>query len=188
MKLLFFSISLLLAQTLMAAEGHGGEHSNEIPGVVLWQVINLAILFGALYYYTKDKIVETFKQRQLSYLSSAEKSQKTRAEAERNLADITDRLKKLRANSGEAIARAQAESADLKKKMQQDSQQIIQRIKNEAEITVQAETQKAIRELRNIAARDALESAREVLSKDIGAGDHQSLQGQFSEKVEAVTP
>ncbi len=177
----------LVLPVFALAEG-SEHHSNGVPTVVLWQAINLSILFAALIYLTKDKIVAIFKERHASYLAKAEKSKHARLEAEKILVDISEKLRKLRSTADESIARAEAESVEMRNKIISESQQISSRIKKEAESTVQAETEKAIQELRNTIAKDAIESARQVLSKDIGNNDHQQLQEQFSKKVEAVHP
>lgn len=183
-----FILLIVFFSPLVALSAGGAPHSNEIPSVIIWQVANLTILFGAIIYYTKDKVISLFIERRAAYLASAEKSQRARAEAEKILVDISEKLRTLRSTADESMARAEAESVEMRNRLISESKQISQRIKKEAEVTVQAETEKAILELRNLAAREAIESARQVLSKDIGANDHQLLQEQFSKKVAAVQP
>ena len=183
------SASLLLATTVsMAAGGGHGAHSNEIPSVVLWQVINLGILFGVLYYLLKDKVVNTFAQRQKDYLAEAEKTRRAQMEAEKAFLDIQRKLQDLQNTEGEALSRAQKEAKELKAKLVAEGQAMAQRIRHDAETNMSVEIQKAQTQLRNKVVSEAIQAAQQVLTKDIGSSDHQKLQNDFTKNIQAVNP
>jgi len=178
---------VLGASCAFAAGGHG-EHGGEVhvPKTVLYQAINVAILFGGLYYFLKGAIVKVYADRKAAYLAAAQKSQSAREEAEKQFADIKQKLTQLEASKEESLERAKAEAAEMKHALLKEAQETASRIKHEAEMTAKIEVQKAQAQLREQLLKDAVDTAKTVLSKDIGSADHQKLQSEFVNKVQAV--
>ena len=84
MKMSFaFLLAFLPAAMAAAAEHGGGHHAEGIPTVVIYQVINVSILFAGLFYYTKDGAIQFFASRRSDYVSAAKKSAIAREEAEK---------------------------------------------------------------------------------------------------------
>lgn len=188
MKALISAMVLLFATVVLAAGGERGAHSNEIPSVIIWQVINLSILFGVLFYLLKDKVVNSFAQRQKDYLAEAEKTRKAQMEAEKQFLDIQHKLQNLRNTEGEALTRAQAEAKEMKEKLIAEGQAMAQRIRQDAETSLSVEIQKAQMQLKNKVVADAILAAQQVLTRDIGSSDHQKLQNDFTKNIQAVNP
>lgn len=187
MKKWFVFLLIFGCELAYSAGGHGDGHV-EVPKVVLYQVINVMILFGGLFYFLKGTIVKLYAERKANYLSAAKRSQAAKELAEQQLADIQGKLSQLIATQEETISRARAEANDMKKALIKEAQEIAARVKNEAEQTAKIEIQKAQSQLREQLLRESLEAAKAVLSKDIGTADHQKLQSEFVNKVQAVNP
>ena len=181
-----FLALLLLPFLALAAGEHEAHHVEGVPRVVLYQAINLIILFGALIYYTKDKIVAFFTQRKADYLLAAEKSASARQAAEREFHAIRVKIEQLEATRAETIAKAHAHAKEIQAQINAEADTVSKRISEEAKMTVQLETAKAQRDLRQQLITDALEAARNVLTKDISAQDHQKLQGDFAQNIGGV--
>jgi len=190
MKKWFAFLLILGAGAAFAASGHGEHEAGpvEVPRVVIYQLINVIILFGGLYYFVKDVVVKAFADRRAGYLAAAQKSQAAREEAEKQFVDIKHKLDQLENSQDESISRARAEANDMKQSLIKEAQEVAARIKNEAEQTAKIEIQKAQTHLREQLLKDSLEAAKAVLSKDIGSADHQKLQSEFVNKVQAVNP
>lgn len=184
-------ISLILvfgASLAFAQEGHG-EHDAGIPWKTIgWQVFNLTILFAGLIYFIKDNVRTFFAGRKDTFVEQAKKSQAARAEAEKQYLEIQHKIEHLEATREESLSRAQAEAADLRKSLIKEAEEMAVRIRNEAQVTAKVETAKAKKELHEQFVRETVAAARGVLTKDIGAADHQKLQGDFVSKVEGVRP
>lgn len=182
---------LVLGTSAAFASGGHGEHETgpvEVPKVVLYQAINVAILFGALFYFLKGTVIKFYSERKSGYLAAAQKSQAAREAAEKQFVDVKHKLDQLEASQDESLARAKAEANDMRQSLIKDAQEAAARIKNEAEQTAKIEIQKAQTHLREQLLKDSLEAAKTVLSKDIGSADHQKLQSEFVNKVQAVNP
>jgi len=188
MKKLFAFLLVFGTSVAFAAGGHGEHGPVEVPKVVLYQLINVIILFGGLTFFLKGTIVKFYADRKASYLAAAQKSQAAREIAEKQFVDIKHKLDQLEASQDDSIARAKAEASDMKQSLIKDAHEAAARIKHEAEQTAKIEIQKAQTHLREQLLKDSLEAAKAVLSKDIGTADHQKLQSEFVNKVQAVNP
>lgn len=184
-------ISLILvsfAGIALAQEGHGG-HDAGIPWKTIgWQVFNLTILFAGLIYFIKDNVRVFFASRKDGFVEQAKKSQAARAEAEKQYLEIQHKIEHLESTREESMARAQAEAADLRKSLIKEAEELAARVRNEAQVTAKFEIAKAKKELHEQFVQNSVTAARQVLTKDIGAADHQRLQGDFMTKVEGVRP
>lgn len=181
MKMLLSFLIIALPGFAVAAAGHGDV--NEIPTFPIYQAINLIILFSAVIYFTKDAVIALFDTRKTSYLEAASKAAKAREEAEKNFADIKNKLDDLNKNREANIEKAKKQAADIKTQMQVEAQNLSNKIKADAELTAKLESQRAQKELRTQLLKDSVEAARVVLSKDIGAADQDRLQKDFINKV-----
>lgn len=186
----WFAFLLVMGASIAFAAGGHGEHGGEVhvPKVVLYQLINVLILFGGLFYFLKNVVIKFYADRKANYLSAAQKSQAAREEAEKQFVEVKNKLDKLEATTDESISRAKAEAVDMKNDLIKEAQEVAARIKKEAEQTAKIEIQKAQTQLREQLLKDSIEAAKAVLSKDIGSADHQKLQSEFVNKVQAVNP
>lgn len=180
MKVVITLALILTPQLVLAAGGHDGEG---VPGFVKYQVINLIILFGILVYFTKDSVIQFFGERKAQYLEAAKKSAEARNKAEQEFADVKSKLASLEKTKDETIHRAQTQAAELKVQMMADATQVVQRIKDEAALTVRLEVERAQRELRQQLLKDSVEAARIVLTKDVSNSDQEKLQKEFINNV-----
>lgn len=183
---LFLNLIVLLAPVVVVAAGGGeggGHHAAEIPKAVMYQAINVAILVAGLIYFTKDAIVQFFSGRKAAYLEAAQKSAFAREQAEKEFADIKNKLSTLDATREESLKKAQAHAADLKKQILEEATSVSKRIREEAELTAKLEVQKAQKELRAQLLTDSVEAARIVLTKDLGSADQQKLQKDFINNI-----
>ncbi len=170
------TVILLFLTSLQAMAASGGGHQEGIPTVVYWQAANLIIIFAGVAYFAGGKIKDAFKQRNQDFLAASEKSKSIQREAEQKLADIKNRLELLERTSSESIERARAEATDLRVQIIQEGRQSAEKIKQEAQAVARAEVVSAQRALHAQVVRESLRMARELLKKDVGAGDQQRLQ------------
>lgn len=185
-------IPFLLLLGANAALAAGGEHHEsgpvEVPRAVLYQLINVVILFAGLTYFLKATIVKFYKDRKAHYMVAAEKSKAAREKAEQEYLDIKHKLQQLEATADDSYNKAQIDAQNLRQQMIKDGEEMAARIKNEAQQTAKIEIQKAQQHLREQLLADAVKAAKSALTSDIAAADHQKLQGDFANNVQAVNP
>lgn len=182
MKRIGFFMILLASSSALAAGGHG----EGVPWkTIFWQVFNLTILFSGIIYLVAKPLRDFFAQRRAEYLETEKKSQSARKAAELQFSEVQQKLTHLEATREESYARAEGEAADMKKQLVRDANDLAVRIKAEAEATVRMEVLRAQLELRSEFVRESVQTARTVLQKDIGSQDHQRLQDQFVNQLQA---
>ncbi len=64
-----------------------------------------------------------------------------------------------------------------------EAQAVSKRIRDDANLTVKLEMERAQRDLRTQLLKDSVEAARVVLTKDLSASDQQKLQKDFVHQV-----
>jgi F-type H+-transporting ATPase subunit b len=189
MKKWILFLTILGAQVAIAATGEHAESGPvEIPRSVIYQCINVAILFFALVYLLKAAIVKFYADRKANYQAAAERAKAAREKAEQEFLAIQHKLHQLESSAEDSFKSAQAEAQNLRQQMIKDGQEMAARIKHEAEQTAKIEIQKAQQHLREQLLKDAVQAAKSTLSHDIGAAEHQKLQAEFVNNVQAVNP
>jgi F-type H+-transporting ATPase subunit b len=185
-----FTITIILILVAgMAHAASGGHGQGGIPTrEIFWQVFNLGILLGAMFYFLRQPTKDFFRNRQAAFVTAANKSQAARMDAEKQFLDIKHKIEHLETTRDESIARAEAEAVDLRKQILKDAEETAVRVRQEAEVTATSEAIKARKNLQEQFVAEAVSAARGVLSKDIGAQDHGKLQTDFVRNVQGVTP
>ena len=177
-----------LFSSISGAASSSGHDSNEIPGFVLWQFVNLIILGGLLYKYGKKPVADFFAARQSEYLKQAEKSKVLFQLAEKEYADIKSRLEHLKQTAESSVQKAKQDAEDIKKQMVEEARSTAARMKEETQVMAKLEAQRTNLKAKNELVLQVLSSARQVLTSDVASQDHQKLQADFNKNLEAVSP
>lgn len=184
---LFLSILLLSVSAFASGDAHGTH--GEIPTkTILFQSINVTIMFIGLIYFLRKPVKDYFKSKKELYLSFAEKALALRSAAESEHQEIHVKLTKLESTSEESISRARAEAADLKKQLIMEAQTISSRIKSEAENAAKVEIEKAKNMIRQELIKESVNMTRQQISTKVSEDDHKRLQGDFIDSIQAVQP
>jgi len=179
--------TLMLPILVMANEGGASGHAEGIPlKLIGYQTVNVVIMFAGLIYFLKDGLKKYFIDKRASFLLAAEKSEAARREAEQEHLQIQVKLSKLESTADESVARAKAEAADLRKQMLVEAEAISKRIKIEADLAAKMEIQRAKITLRKELVQEAIGAARTQLDTKVTAEDHQRLQSNFINNIQAV--
>ncbi len=186
MKLAVLIMTMAFGLSAFAASAGDGHHAEGIPKVVIWQAINVAIIFGFVYWKFGGKIVDLFKSRNAVFVNESQKSKMIQLEAEKKLNEIKHKISLLESTSQESVERARAEAAEMRNQMIQDSKQLAERIKREAETVAQVEIQSAKRALHEEVVKESVKQAKEILKKDVGQTDQQRLQDNFATQIDSV--
>lgn len=160
MKFLTVLVVTLAAQLAFAAGGGHGEAHDAIPvTAILWQLLNVAMLFAGIIYFARKPIIGFFKDMKKNHLETATKSQGLKQQAEREFNSLQKSLDKLKNGAADSIQRAKADALDLRNSIEQEARDLSARVKSEAEKTVITETQKLERELRATLITEATQAA-----------------------------
>ncbi len=187
MKYIFAILMIALPTLALAAggEGHGDPHAIPVK-MIVYQTINIVILLGGAIYFLREPVRKFFKERQGAFVADARKAEDARNAAEQQRADIQLRLQKLESTADESISRAKVEAADMKKQLIAEADAISKRIREEAEEAARIEVEKAKGQLRDTLIQESLKMARSQITTKVTPEDHQRLQSDFINHIQAV--
>lgn len=182
------SLFVLALPVLVFAAGKGGHgDAHAIPTkMIIYQTINVVILLSGVVYFLRAPIRQYFKDRRETFLGEANRAEAARKQAEQERMDIQLRLEKLESTAGESVARAREEAAEMKKQLIAEAEAISKRIRDEASEAARIEVEKAKAHLRDTLVRESLQMARTQLSSKVTPEDHQRLQSDFINHIQAV--
>ena len=181
---LFLSIILFLTPSIVLAAG-GGSHDG-IPSIVWLQVANFSIFASILGYIILKKVPPILAQKRENYFAEMKKATAQREAAEKDKADLLQRLEKLKATTDQSIQNAQTESKALKEKLVAEANEIAGRVRSEAVQSVRFEADRAKLELKDQIIEQAVDNAREILKSKMQESDQKRLQTEFVEKIQVV--
>lgn len=163
-----------------AGEGHG----EGIPfQTIIYQSINIVIVIAGLIYFLKKTVKDFFSERRSSFLTASQKAEVARKQAEREFSEISMKLNKLNATRDESLAKARAESVDLRKQIISDAEAAVKKLQQDTEQSLMVELSKAKRQLREELIREAIIQARAVMNSKVSQEDHRRLEGNFIENM-----
>ncbi len=181
MKLLLALLLLGCALPAPAlAAGDGGAMT------LVWQVLNLVLLFIVLFVFARKPIQGFFRDRRDRIQTDVETAARMRQEAEerheelqRQLAELDSELTRIRTTARE---RAESERA----RILADARASAERVRQDSRIAIDQELRRALDELRREAADLSVEMAGELLRSGVGDADRERLLDEFIGKVEST--
>lgn len=183
------TLLLTLANAAMAAESghdaHGAAHHGPDMTLVMWQALNVGILIIGLIYFLRKPVREFFAGQKAAYLDASAKTLAARTAAENDLKHIRAELNRIETTAAESVARARAESSDLKRQMVTEAESTAQRLRMDAETSAKLEVQRAVVSLRAELLQEAVAAARQQMSKGVTQEDHVRLNQEFIRNIEA---
>lgn len=177
----FFSARDVMASSTAEVGHHGG-----IPSVVLWQAINFSLFVGLLFFLLRKAVKEHFLGRREGFLDAVSRAAAVKEKAEEEHKEIRQRLDRLHSEAEQNAQRAHSEAEGLKKEILREADVQAQHIKLEALRMVEIEQDKALSTVRSEIIRQSMEKARKILDEKIQVEDHNRLQNEFVDKIQAV--
>ena len=144
-------------------------------GLMVWTLIAFGVTFYVLKKYAFPRIQEALDKRQLAIEESIAAAERTREEADALLADYRARLAEARAQAEEIVERAQknAESYDAMKR--EETQRTIDERLEQAQRDIEAETNRALNQIRSEVADLTVLAAEKVTRKSLDSDDQRKL-------------
>jgi F-type H+-transporting ATPase subunit b len=176
-KYISLLIIIILPQILLAAGGGGFDEYTKKK--VIYQAINVTILFAAGIYFLKNHVIVFFKERKEVFVMAATKAEKIQKAAEEDQMALEVKLQKLESTSEESLLRARAEAAEMKKALINEAQETTRRIKEEASLAAQLEVEKAKNKIRSEMISASLKAATVDLNTSVSEEQHKGLQKEF---------
>jgi len=187
LMLVFFLF--LMSLKVLAAGGSSAHNSDSIPwDKIGWQAANLGLLLIGIFYFIKKSAVTAFKNRQKNYLDQFEKTKVALKSAEVMLAGIKEKLTSLEAGEKKSVESAQHEADILKAQIISEAVSASEKIKNDTEITINNELNRAKLAINHAILNQALAATAKTLSEKTKTSPEQTAaqEAAFVKQIEQV--
>jgi len=175
--------SLALAVPAYASEG--GEDSGLMT--FLWEVINFALLIGALVYFGRKPIVQFFADRRAGIGGELNSAAGLLEEAETRFGEWQGKLAELDAELAQIRDRERRRAQQERERILDDARQTAERIKTDASHAAERDLRRAQTALREEATALAIELAEELLREKVAGADRDRLMDEFISRVEQTS-
>ncbi len=146
-----------------------------VPGLMIWTLLAFVVAMLVLRKYAWPQITRILDQRQTQIEDSIDAAERTRQEADELLAEYRQRLAEARAQADEIVAKAERagevaerEALDAAKDKRED---LLEQTRRD----IQAETQRAIQEIRREVADLTVQATEKVTKKTLNPDDQKRL-------------
>ena len=146
-------------------------------------VVNFAIFAGIIYYFGKDYIQQFFANRRAEFVREMEAAQQARKEAEAKLEEYNAKLEALEQQRQALLDEYHAQGEREKQRIIDETKQQVEKMRRDAEATIDQEVKRARAMLENQAVQLAVDLARD---KAIDALDDDAQQALFSSYLEGL--
>jgi len=184
------AIVTVLAVTGLAtaawASGGGGEHHADSGALLkdfLYRCLNFGVTFGLLAYFVTKPIRKGLAGRREGIEKSLQEAKVAQQAAEAKFAEYDQKLAKASSEIDDIYASIKREGELERDRILAEAKETAKKIEAEAQQAAALEVSKASGELRQEAARLAIEIAREILNKKITEQDQTRLVDEYMQKV-----
>jgi F-type H+-transporting ATPase subunit b len=187
LSLLVLLAPVLLAGVAVASEAAGaGEHGISPAKITdfIWRTVNFVVFAGILIFLVvKFKAKDFFARRAQDIAQTLSDLEARKAEVAQALAEAEARLAQVAAERDKIIQTFLAEGELEKAKILEKADQVAARIKEMAALTIEQETRKAVRDLKQEVVDLATQMAEDLLKKKVTAADQQGLVEEYLKKA-----
>jgi F-type H+-transporting ATPase subunit b len=175
---------LLVAEPALAAsagDGHGFPWAAFITSL-----INLAIFVAIIYKFAGGNIAEFFKNRRETLVHDLEEARKLREEADARLEEYTTRLDALEDERKRLLEEYHEQGEREKKRIIADAKRQVEKMRSDAETTIDQEIKKAIASLERQVVDLAVGMTEKMASEKLDAGKQKSLVDDYVSELSTI--
>ena len=179
MLLVFSAGTVLGASGGDAAESHG-------PGWVktdTYRVLHFIVLAGGLFFLLRKPLSNALSARVQGIEAQLSDLEARKVEAEKQLAEYNQKFARLEQEAEEIMADYVRQGEEAKARILKEAEATAEKLKIQAQKTIESEFQSARDELREEVLDKALAKAEEIIKGQISAGDQEKLVDEYLAKV-----
>jgi F-type H+-transporting ATPase subunit b len=146
-----------------------------VPGLMIWTLIAFAITFVVLRKYAFGPIQRVIDERRDRIRQSIEEADRAREEARSLLEEHRKLVGKAKADAEEILAEARRVADSQRERVREETETDRQRRLDETKRQIEAETQRALEQIRTEVAELTLIATSKVTGKVLDRDDHRKL-------------
>ena len=182
------ALPFVLAATEGAAKDEGGSFLVQPDiGLMIWTILAFGIAYLVLQRLAFPKIAEALDKRQRAIEESIDTASRTKVEADELLAEYRERLREARSQAEEIVTRARSAGAAAEKESAEAGRVKQAELMEQARKDIQAETRRAISEIRSEVADLTVSATEKVIRKTLTAEDQRRLVDDALSELDFTT-
>lgn len=167
-------VFLTSAPALAAAAGHGFPWSSWIVSI-----LNLLVFIGIIYWFGGSAITAYYTNRRKALLADLEEAKRLREEAEARLEEYTARLEALEDERRELLDEYHEQGEREKKRIIEEAKKQVEKMRADAELTIEQEVKKAVATLEQQAVDLAVDLAEEMTRERLDRSQQSALVDDY---------
>src|ERR1019366_4063156 len=164
-----------MASSLVPAASSGSFLISPNVGLMIWTLLLFGISMYVLAKLAFPRITEALDRRQKAIENSIDAAERTRSEADQLLADYRERLKEARHQADEIVDRARKAAEIHERDSHDDSRSKREQMMEQTRRDIEAETRRAIDEIRREVANLTVMATEKVTRKTLTEEDQRRL-------------
>jgi F-type H+-transporting ATPase subunit b len=144
-------------------------------GLMVWTLLVFGITMALLAKYAFPPISAALERRQRTIEESIDTAERTRAEAEKILAEYRERLKEARAQADEIVQRARQSAEAHEREARERGQELVAEASQRAQREIEEATERALDEIRKEVADLTILATEKVTRKALDPDDQRRL-------------
>lgn len=153
------------------------------PWNILFTVLNLLILFGAMMIFFFKPIKKILEQRQAEADAQFDDAKNRQNEADELKADYEEKLKAMEAEKERTMAEAKASAKEEYQRIVGDAEQVAAQMKTDAKAEAEEERSQILKKAEKDIADLVVEAAEKVVGEKSGEAADKSLYDDFLHKA-----
>jgi F-type H+-transporting ATPase subunit b len=146
-----------------------------IPGLMIWTIVCFGIVFFTLKHFAFGRIQAAIDERREKIRSSLDEADNARAEAQQLIEEHRALIAQARNDAEEILAEARKVAASQAQRAKEETEADRQRRLEDTRKQIEAETQKALGQIRTEVAELTLAATAKVTGKVLDSADHKRL-------------
>ena len=144
-------------------------------GLMVWTLVVFGLTMWLLWKVAFPRIAEALDKRQRAIEDSIDAAERTRAEADRLLAEYRERLAEARGQADEIVSRARKTGEAAENEILADARTKREEMMEQTRRDIEAETRRAIQEIRKEVADLTVQATEKVTRKSLDTADQKRL-------------
>jgi F-type H+-transporting ATPase subunit b len=146
-----------------------------IPGLMIWTIVCFGVVFFTLKHFAFGRIQAAIDERREKIRSSLDEADNARAEAQQLIEEHRALIAQARNDAEEILAEARKVAASQAQRAKEETEVDRQRRLEDTRKQIEAETQKALGQIRSEVAELTLAATAKVTGKVLDSADHKRL-------------
>ncbi len=163
------------AVPVIAAEEGGNFLVTPEVGLMIWTLLAFLTTLWVLGKFVFPRIQDALDKRQRAIEEAIEESERARTEAEKLLDEYRERLREARTQSEEIVLRARKAAEEFERESVEEGRKHRQELLEQTRRDIEAETRRAIQEIRNEVADLTVLATEKVTRKTLSEEDQRRL-------------